>query len=221
VRRLQDGVAPLLWLHARVCRATRDLDREVRDPLARRDDVAVRPSAFQHQRGVVLGSELADDRSGEGRADLLVGVAHVGDRPEAVEADVSQDVCREEPGEETRLHIGDAGPPGDVAVHTERPHRHRAVVEDGVHVPDQQDVGSTRAVEPADQKVPEPRIGVVRAPLDLPAVVLEPPLTHVGDPVHALRRVRATVDVDHGLQRFQELGVTGVCAVAERLNVHA
>jgi threonine dehydrogenase-like Zn-dependent dehydrogenase len=41
-----------------------------------------------------------------------------------------------------------------------------------------------------------------------------------GDPVHALMRVGATVDVDHGLQRFQELGVAVNCTVAKRLNVH-
>ena len=59
----------------------------------------------------------------------------------------------------------------------------------------------------ADQEIAEPRIAVVRASLDLPAVVFEPALAHVGDPVHALRRVRTAVDVDHGLERFEELGV--------------
>ena len=58
------------------------------------------------------------------------------------------------------------------------------------------------------------------APLNFPSVVLEPSLAHVGDPVHALMRVGATVDVDHGLQRFQELEVAGMCTVAKRLNVH-
>ena len=62
-----------------------ELDRVVGDALARAHDVAVGPRALQHERRVVRGSELADHRPRERRADLLVGIADVGDAAERVE----------------------------------------------------------------------------------------------------------------------------------------
>jgi hypothetical protein len=220
VRRLQDRVASLLGLHAGMCGSTGDPDREVGDPFARRDDVAVRPGALQHQRGVVRRRELPDDRSGVRRADLLIRVADVGDRAESVEAHVLQDLGREEPREEARLHVGHSRTARDVAVDPERALGRRAVVEDRVHVPDQQDVRSARPPEPADQQIAEPRFTVVRTPLDLPTTIQEAALAHVGDPVDAVRRVRATVHVDHDLERFEELGIAGEGTVANGLHVH-
>ena len=57
VRRLEDCAAPLLRLHARVSRATRDRHLVVDRPLASRDDVAIRASALEHERHVALGRD--------------------------------------------------------------------------------------------------------------------------------------------------------------------
>jgi hypothetical protein len=84
----------------------------------------------------------------------------------------------------------------------------------------QQDVGSTRAPERADDEVAETRIPVVRPPVDLPPVVEETPLAQVRDLVDALRRVGAAVDVDHGLEGGEELRIHRLGAIAKRLDIH-
>ena len=106
VGRLEDRVVTLLRFDAGVRRASLDRDREVGDPLPGRDDVPVRPCALQHEGRVVRRGELADQRTRPRGADLLVGVAHVRDRAERVEADVLEHVGREEPREQAGLHVG-------------------------------------------------------------------------------------------------------------------
>jgi len=57
---------------------------------------------------------------------------------------------------------------------------------------------------------PQPRLVILRvmlAALDRPAPRLEPPHAAVDDPVHACGCVRATVDVHHPLELFDEVVV--------------
>ena len=174
VRGLEHRVASLLGFDAGVRRAAGDRDAEVGDPLACRDDVAVRARALQHERRVVLRRQLADHGTGVRRADLLVGVAHVRDRPEPVEARFLQHLGRDEARQQTALHVGDARAARDITVDAERTLGHGPLVEHRVHVTDQQHVGSTGAAEPADHQVSELRwvavARLMRTALDLPAV---------------------------------------------------
>ena len=98
-----------------------DVDRVVRDALARADDVTVRPRALQDERRVVLRRQVAlIIGPAERRADLLVRVADVGDALEPVEPGRLQHLHREEAGEQAALHVGHAGPARDVSVDRER-----------------------------------------------------------------------------------------------------
>ena len=208
VRGLEHRVPTLLRFDAGVRRAAGDRDAEVGDPLPRRDDVAVRARTLQHERRVVLRRQLADHGTGVRRADLLVGVAHVRDGPEPVEARFLQHLGRDEARQQTALHVGDPRAARDITVDAERTLGHGPLVEHRVHVTDQQHVGSTGAAEPADHQVSELRwvavARLMRTALDLPAVGDEPRVTHVGDHVHTERRVRTAVDVHHRLQRADE-----------------
>lgn len=208
VRGLEHSVPTLLRFHAGVRRAAGDRDAEVGDPLPCRDDIAVRARTLQHERRVVLRRQLADHGTGVRRADLLVGVTHVRDGPEPVEARFLQHLGRDEARQQTALHIGDPRAARDITVNAERTLGHGPLVEHRVHVTDQQHVGSTGAAEPADDQVSELRwvaiARLMRTALDLPAVGDEPRVTHVGDHVHTERRVRTAVDVHHRLQRADE-----------------
>ena len=96
-------------------------------PLRARDDVAVRPRALEHERRVVLRGELADHRAGERRADLLVGVADVGDRARSRRSRrPGGRAAAKNPASRPALHVGHAGPARDVAVDAERPLGRRA-----------------------------------------------------------------------------------------------
>ena len=128
--------------------------------------------------------------------------------------EVLQDMGREEPGEQTCLHVGDPRATSDVAVDGEGSVRRGPVVEDGVHVADQQDVGPARAPERTDDEVAEPRLPVVRPSVDLPPVVQEASLAHVRDLVHPCGRVGTAVDVDHGLEHVEELRVHRLGAIS-------
>ena len=61
--RLEDRAAALLGLDAGVRRPAVDGDAQVEDPLARRDDVAVRPRALEHERDVGVGGGSLDVRA--------------------------------------------------------------------------------------------------------------------------------------------------------------
>ena len=96
-----DGVGGLercrtssFWLDPRVGGATSDDDPKIGHALARRHDVAVLPGALQHEAGVHASGSLQDQRSGEGRPDLLVRVADVGHRAEGFEPTVLERVHR-------------------------------------------------------------------------------------------------------------------------------
>ena len=68
---------------------------------------------------------------------------------------------RVQPGEQARLHVGDARAVGDALVDPERALGDGPGIEDGVHVPDEQDPRTLpRPVERADHRVPEATLGI-------------------------------------------------------------
>ncbi len=79
---LEDRAPALLRLDAGVRRAAPDVQPQVEDPLARRDDVAVRPGALEDECDVHPGRDRADVRRATRRADLLVRVGDEGERLE-------------------------------------------------------------------------------------------------------------------------------------------
>jgi hypothetical protein len=210
VGRFQERVAALLGLDTGVGGAPQDRDLVVGDPLARAHDVAVGPRAFEHEGHVVPRRQLPDHGAAERRADLLVGIADVRDRAEPVESGLLEHLDGEHPRQQPRLHVRDARAACEVTVDRERPLGDRPVVEHGVHVADQKDVGAATAHQGPDQEVPDPRLvgsGYVRRPSDRPPRRPESRLASVRDLVHARRRVRAAIDVDHPLQLGDELVV--------------
>ena len=109
---------------------------------------------------------------------------------------------RMQAGQEPRLHVGHAGPERLPALGPIRPLRGRPGIEDGVHVADEQQSRSI-AVQAADDEVAELRslaLGLVAAALDRRTEGSKRFGHVVGDPVHAVRRVRAAVDVHELLQ---------------------
>ena len=156
-----------------------------------------------------VGASSAITGPGERRADLLVGIAHVGDLLERVHAGVLQRVHREEPAQQARLHVGDAGPVRDRALDAERPFGGRAVVEHRVGVSDQQDARPAArlpAVRRADRRAaarPGRARGWRRSTSQPNA--RNRSLAAIDDLVHTGGRVRAAVDVDHRLQLGQVL----------------
>ena len=146
MRRLEHRVPTLLGLDAGVRRPAGDRDPVVRDPLARRHDVAVLPRALQHERRVVLRRQLADHGAGVRRADLLVGVADVRDRAEPVEArPPGATSVATNPVSSPPFMSETPGPTRDVSVDAERPLGDGSLVEHRVHVADEQHVGPARA----------------------------------------------------------------------------
>ena len=79
VGRLQRRGATPLRLDPSVGGAPLNRQVNVGDPLSRRDDVTVLAGSLQHEARVRLLRSLEDVRSAERRADLLVGIADVGD----------------------------------------------------------------------------------------------------------------------------------------------
>ena len=192
VRRLEHRVAALLRLDAGVRRPPVIVDPVVGDPLASADDVAVRPRTLQDERRVVLRRQLADDRTGERRPDLLVGVADVRDGAEPVEAGLLQDLGRDEPGRAARPSC------------PRRPDRGRCLPRCGTVVrrpcprrrpcpcgPRAARSGPPAPRRRADHEVAQLRriavAGAMRTTLHLPAVRPEPRFAQVGDRVHARR----------------------------------
>ena len=186
--RLQERVAPLLGFDPCVGGSPLERDRVVGDALARADDVAVGPRAFEHEGRVVARCELADHGTAERRSDLLVRIADVGDVLERVGSRLLEHLCGVEPGEQAPLHVRHAGTAGDGAIDPEGSLGHGAVVEDRVHVPDQQHAWTPRAAEGPDHEIAELGLAIggdVGASLHLPSVPTEASLAEIGDPIHA------------------------------------
>ena len=140
-------------------------------------------------------------------AGSLAGLAQRGDGVQS----------RQQPG----LHVGHARPGRAVATGPIRPRGSRSRVEDGVHVADEQ---QPRAVagEPTDDEVPElrPAFGrMVGDALDLRAELGERIGHDVRDPVDALGRVRAAVDVDQRLELGEEARQARVDDAPQRVRV--
>ena len=149
----EDRVPAHLGLDTRVGSAAVHAQAQVRDALARRDEVAVGAGAFQDEAKVRFGRDLTDVRGGARRSDLLVRVRHIGDSFErqmvpVVAPEPTEGPERVHSGDEPTLHVGDPCTPGDLSVDCERPLRHRAVREDRVHMSNQQDPGSGAGTAP-------------------------------------------------------------------------
>ena len=161
--RLEDRAATLLRLDAGMRRPAVDDDAQVEDPLARRDDVAVRPRAFEHERDIGVGGGSLDMRGRARRADLLIGV---GDEDESLERQTAafgdDRLERVETGQQPRLHVGHAGPVGGPFLDAERALGRGPRIEDRVHVADEQGPRPARpSLEGRDDRVAEPagRVG--------------------------------------------------------------
>ena len=98
----------------------------------------------------MLRRKLADHGTRERRPDLLIRIADVRDRPEPFEPRLLKHVHGEEAREQTALHVGHARPASDVAFDAEGALRHGSLIEDGVHVADEHDVGASGTAEPPD-----------------------------------------------------------------------
>jgi hypothetical protein len=202
----EDRAATLLGLDPGVRGTTGDGDPEVDDPLARRDDVAVRAGALEHERDVGVGGERLDVRGRRGRAHFLVGV---GDEHEPLERHAAafgdDRLDRVQAGQQPRLHVRDAGPVGDVVVDAERALGDGPGVEHGVHVADEdRPRAAGLAVERADDRRREPA-GRVGPRLDGGAKLGQERRDPAADLVDAGRSVAAAVDV-HELREVLEVG---------------
>ena len=158
VRGLDHRAPALVGFHPCMRGSAVDPDHVVGGPLPGGDDVAVGTTGFQDERRVVIRSESPDRRGRGWRADLLVGVAHVGDALEAVDVRVAEHVHSEEPRQEPSLHVAHARSIGALPVDRERSLGRRPVVEHGVHVADHQHPGSAGAPERSHEQVTELRL---------------------------------------------------------------
>ena len=166
----EDRAATLLRLDARVRGTAVDRQLDVGHALARRDEVAVRARALEHEARVRGRRELLDVRRRRRRPDLLVRVRDEGQpfewepgrRARAVHIRRPQRRDRPQAGEQARLHVAGAGAVGDAALDAERPLGDRALGEDRVHVADQQDprAGAGRPLERPDHRVAVPALRV-------------------------------------------------------------
>ena len=97
----------------------------------------------------------------------------------------------------------------------------RPRVEHGVHVADEEQPWPV-AAQPSDDEVAElrpPSAGSWRWPLDIGAKLAQRIGHEVGDPVDAIGRVRAAVDVDEGLELGQEARQARVDDAPQRVEV--
>ena len=213
VRGRQHGARSLLRFDPGVGGTTAELDRVVGHSLSRRDHGPVRSGGLQHEHHVVLDRELPDRGPGERRADLLVGIADVGDRVVGIGPRLPQGLHGLEAGQESALHVRCSGTVGERAHRAEGPRRRGALVEHGVHVPDQQHSRAIPAPRTADHQIAELRFPVRRdmlPPLDEPPVLDESALAPVGDRIDAGGRVRPTIDIDHRAEFLCERGLPGL-----------
>ena len=108
-------------------------------PLRATDDVAVGAGTLEDEARIDVRGQLPDVRRRARRADLLVRIGDEGQPLERQAADGLDDgLERVQPGEQARLHVGDAGPVGRALDEPERPLGDGPWVEHGVHVADQQ-----------------------------------------------------------------------------------
>src|SRR5439155_10867482 len=106
---------------------------------------------------------LQDVRPAEGGADLLVGIADVGDRLEFIEAEGQQAAHGVEAEQKPALHVRDARPERPVSLGPKRPLRRRTRGEHGVHVADEWHAmaplaGAASAMQLRDQEIAETRL---------------------------------------------------------------
>jgi hypothetical protein len=197
--------ATLLGLDAGMRGPAADRDAQVADALSRRDDVAVRAGAFEDETDVRTRSGFADVPARHDRADLLVRIRDV---DESLEGQLAQDVAqrgdRVEPGEQARLHVGDARPVGTAVDDAERAGGGGAGVEDGVEMADQQEprAGLGPALERRNNGVAQ---RVVRADVDLCTLAPEEFRRPRADGVDTGLGVAAAVRVDDALEINEEL----------------
>ena len=127
---------------------------------------------------------------------------------------------RPEAGEQAGLHVRHPRALRDPVLDLERPLRDRALLEDGVHVPDEQDPwpGARPALERADDRLAEPPCGV-GPPLDASAHRLELGGDPRPDLVDALRRVAAAVDRAEPLEVGEEGRQAGLDGRLDRVEL--
>jgi hypothetical protein len=197
------GVGAALGFDAGVSGLAGDDDAEVRDAFAADDEIAVLAGAFQAEGVVHAAGGALDEGAAGGRADLLVGSGEkdqlvIGGSPVLVE-----DLQCGQAGEQAALVVADAGAVGEGPLERERPCESGAAVEDGVHVPRQENPaaairGRQGALLARDQSV----AGLVRAvggevhAFDGEPRPSQAPLHPVGDLVDAVGIVRSGVDGD-------------------------
>ena len=161
--RLQHGVATLLGLDARVRCATRERDRVVGDALARAHDVAVGSRALEHEGDVVLGASarITGRENGEPISSSGLQTYVIRPNPSNPASWSASTACN--PVSSPPFMSDTPGPRAMSPSIAERPLGDRPVVEDGVHVPDQQDVRRhriPRACRPRGRRaVARPRPG--------------------------------------------------------------
>ena len=111
-------------------------------------------------------------------------------------------------GEQPALHVGHPRPRRPLALDAVRARGHRSGLEDGVHVADEQEPRSRAPQAPDDEvaELPLPGPRQVRGPGDIRVQLREPARDEVGDPVDAVGRVRAAVEV-HERREIGEVGV--------------
>ena len=200
-RCLEDRVAALLGLDPGVRGPAMDGQAQVEDALAGRHDVAVGAGTLEDQARIDVRGGLPDVHDRGRRADLLVGV---GDERQPLERQpaklADERLQRVEPGEQARLHVGDARAWRGAVIDAERSFGRSPRVEDRVHVADQQDPRAIGlAAEGRHDRVAEAPLGI-GPDIDVGAEVRQEARRPAPDLVHALGRVRPAIDVDELLE---------------------
>ena len=197
-----------------------DRDAQVDDPLARRDDVAVRTSALEDEARVGITGELADDRCRRGRADLFIGVGHERQALERKRLLASRQQRLEgidgvQAGQQAALHVRDAGSVGASILDSEGALGGGSGFEDRVHVSDQEQARAAGPcpVENADHGVSELLVGMDG---DLGSKLAKPRRSPTADFVDSGLRVAPAVDVDQPSQILQEGGESRLNPVPQR-----
>ena len=200
--RLEDRAPTLLRLHAGMRRTPGDGDAQVEDALARRDDVAVRTGAFEHERRIHVparargcaGVEVGEPISSSGFATKTS--RSKGSPPSSTH----QRLERVQPGQQAALHVGHARSAGEAVGDDERSVGGGPRIEHRVEVADQQDPRrASTALEGRHHRVAD-AAGRVRPALDRRAETAQELGGPASDLVDAIGGVAAAIDVDEALE---------------------